>query len=71
MNSRELDRIRSSGPTMNVSPVAPMPDSSHRPSIVMSLLILEIGNCSASTPSTRPCGPTGETNQAVGSLAGW
>ena len=54
-NSRESDRIRSSGPTMNVSPVLPMPDSCHRRFIVIARLSLEIGNCSASTP-LRPSG---------------
>jgi len=46
---------------MKVSPVLPMPDSSQRLSIVISRLIFEIGNCSASTPLIRLSEPTGDT----------
>ena len=56
---------------MKVSPVLPMPDSSQRLSIVISRLIFEIGNCSASTPLIRLSEPTGDTIQAIGSSAGW
>src|SRR3981189_3861588 len=66
---RESERMRSSGPARNVSPVSPIPDVAHCLSKVISLLIFVIGNCSAAGAQVALIRHSDEPIDGVGGLA--